>query len=137
MSTTVVKPWFKKYKPVDEWQYLKVKIWSDETLDTEITELSFRMSIQQALEFTFGQIGASCYVNVLGWNQYHNEGVIKSSKGRFFFKKKDNLCLYINNLSELTTVWSALVSYQFEMGTKLCAMDIVSSSAQLISLAEH
>ncbi|PHZ17370.1 uncharacterized protein RHIMIDRAFT_288281 [Rhizopus microsporus ATCC 52813] len=119
MSTTIVKPWFKKYKPVDEWQYLKVKIWSDETLDTEITELSFRMSIQQALEFVFGQVGASCYVNVLGWNQYHNEGVIKIKQ------------------SELTTVWSALVSYQFEMGAKLCAMDVVSSSAQLISLAEH
>lgn len=51
--------------------------WSDETLDTEITELSFRMSIQQALEFVFGQVGVSCYINVLGWNQYHNEGVIK------------------------------------------------------------
>ena len=51
--------------------------WSDENLEIEITELSFRMSIHQALEFVFGQLGASCYVNILSWNQYHNEGVIK------------------------------------------------------------
>lgn len=43
----------------------------------EITEVSFRMSIQQALQSIFGQVGASCYINVLDWNQYHNEGIIK------------------------------------------------------------
>lgn len=26
MSTETIKPWFKKYKPVNEWQYLKVKM---------------------------------------------------------------------------------------------------------------
>jgi RNase P/RNase MRP subunit POP5 len=51
--------------------------WSDEDLDVEITELSFRMSIQQALETIFGRVGAACYINVLGWSQYHNEGIIK------------------------------------------------------------
>ncbi|KAI9248186.1 hypothetical protein BY458DRAFT_526627 [Sporodiniella umbellata] len=118
MSTTCVKPWFKKYRPVDDWQYLKVQIWSDQDLDVQITELSFRMSIHQALEHVFGQMGTSCYVNVLGWNPYDNQGMIKIKQ------------------SELTTVWSALASYHFTISEKTCAMDIVSSSAQLISLAE-
>ncbi|CAO3667571.1 unnamed protein product [Rhizopus stolonifer] len=118
MSTTTVKPWFKKYKAVDNWQYLKVKIWSDQDLDVQITELSFRMSIHQALEHVFGQMGTSCYVNVLGWNQYHNQGMIKVKQ------------------SELTTIWSALVSYHFTIEEKTCAMEVISSSAHLISLTE-
>lgn len=35
------------------------------------------MSIQQALETIFGRVGAACYINVLDWSQYHNEGIIK------------------------------------------------------------
>ncbi|KAI7886847.1 uncharacterized protein EV154DRAFT_520990 [Mucor mucedo] len=111
------KPWYKNYKPLQEWQYLKVKIWSDEDLDVQVTELSFRMSIQQALETIFGRVGASCYINILDWSQYHNEGIIKVKQ------------------SELTTVWSAMLTHQFTIANKLCTLDIISSSAHLISLA--
>ncbi|CAO3637217.1 unnamed protein product [Mucor fragilis] len=117
MSTVSHKPWFKNCKPVHEWQYLKIKIWSDEELDVEITEVSFRMSIQQALQSIFGQVGASCYINVLDWNPYHNEGVIKVKQ------------------SELTTVWSSMLSHQFLIANKACALDVIASSAHLISLA--
>lgn len=57
--------------------YASLFRWSDEELDVEITEVSFRMSIQQALQSIFGQVGASCYINVLDWNPYHNQGIIK------------------------------------------------------------
>ncbi|CEP10611.1 hypothetical protein [Parasitella parasitica] len=117
-NTSNTKPWFKNLKPIQEWQYLKVKIWSDEELDVNITEVSFRMSIQQALQSIFGQVGASCYVNVLDWNQYRNEGIIKVKQ------------------SELTTVWSSMLNHQFLIANKACALDVVSSSAHLISLAQ-
>ncbi|KAI9486171.1 MAG: hypothetical protein EXX96DRAFT_614000 [Benjaminiella poitrasii] len=110
------KPWFKKFKPIQEWQYLKIKIWSDEDLQVEITELSFRMTIQQALQAIFGQSGASCYINVLDWNRFQNEGIIKVKQ------------------SELTTVWSAMLHHQFLIANKPCTFDILSSSAHLISL---
>ncbi|OBZ87563.1 hypothetical protein A0J61_04390 [Choanephora cucurbitarum] len=92
--------------------------WSDEDLHVEVTELSFRMSIQQALQSTFGQIGASCYINILDWNKFTNEGIIKVKQ------------------SELTTVWSALLNHQMTIANKLCVLDVLSSSAYLISLAD-
>ncbi|KAI9345942.1 hypothetical protein BD770DRAFT_396605 [Pilaira anomala] len=116
---SVAKPWYKNYKAIEDWQYLKIKIWSDENLDVEVTEVSFRMSIQQALETIFGRIGVSCYINVLDWNQYHNEGIIKVKQ------------------SELTTVWSAFATHQFSIDSKACVLDIVSSSAHLISLVNQ
>jgi hypothetical protein len=36
--------------------------------------------------------------------------------------------------SELTTVWSAMISHQFLIQNKACTLDIISSSAHLISL---
>ncbi|KAG2238038.1 hypothetical protein BDF21DRAFT_395846 [Thamnidium elegans] len=116
---SVAKPWYKNFKPTEDWQYLKIRIWSDEDLDVEVTELSFRMSIQQALESIFGRVGASCYINVLDWNQYHNEGIIKVKQ------------------SELTTVWSAMITHQFSISNKACILDILSSSAHLISLVSQ
>ncbi|KAI8090177.1 uncharacterized protein B0P05DRAFT_529642 [Gilbertella persicaria] len=112
------KPWLKHFKPIQDWQYLKVKIWSDEDLDVQVTELSFRMSIQQALQTIFGQVGASCYINVLDWNKFTNQGIIKIKQ------------------SELTTVWSALLNHQFLIANKLCTLDIIDSSAHLISLVQ-
>ncbi|CAO3652484.1 unnamed protein product [Mucor hiemalis] len=112
-----IKPWYKNYKPIQEWQYLKIKIWSDEDLDVEITELSFRISIEQALTTVFGRIGASSYINILDWNQYEYIGIIKVKQ------------------CDLTTVWSALISHQFSVTNKACTLDVISSSANLISLA--
>ncbi|KAI8975778.1 hypothetical protein BDF20DRAFT_914637 [Mycotypha africana] len=118
MSTAQIsKPWFKHFKQIDDWQYLKVAVWSDEDLDVKITELSFRMSIQQALQSVFGASGTSCYINVLDWNPYKNQGIIKVKQ------------------SELVTVWSAMLNHQFSISSKVCTFDILASSAHLISLA--
>lgn len=42
-----------------------------------ITEVTFRMSIQQALQSTFGFSGASIVVDVLSWNESNNTGYIR------------------------------------------------------------
>ncbi|KAI8886549.1 hypothetical protein K501DRAFT_309511 [Backusella circina FSU 941] len=75
------------------------------------------MSIQQALEQVFGKVGTSCYINILDWNEYTKKGVIKVKQ------------------SELTTVWSAMANHQFLVSNKVCILDILDSSAHLISLA--
>lgn len=42
-----------------------------------ITEVTFRMSIQQALQSTFGISGMSIVVDVLSWDQSSNTGYIR------------------------------------------------------------
>lgn len=42
-----------------------------------ITEVTFRMSIQQALQSTFGISGMSIVVDVLSWDESSNTGYIR------------------------------------------------------------
>ena len=45
-----------------------------------MTEVTFRMSIQQALQSSFGLAGASIVIDVLDWNDKTNIGFIKVSQ---------------------------------------------------------
>ncbi|KAI8976136.1 hypothetical protein BDB01DRAFT_804629 [Pilobolus umbonatus] len=110
------KPWFKHLKVLKEWQYLRIRLLSAEPIPA-MTETAFRMSIQQALQEIYGHMGASCYINILDWNQYTQEGIVKIKQ------------------SELTTVWSALLNHLFSVSDIRCTFDIISSSAYLTSLA--
>lgn len=63
---------------------------------------------------------------------------LKSNKGKLsFYLSRFFLFIYIIFCSELTTVWSALVTHQFSIDSKACVLDIVSSSAHLISLVNQ
>lgn len=42
-----------------------------------MTELTFRMTIQQALQATFGLAGAAIVIDVLDWNEAERVGYIK------------------------------------------------------------
>lgn len=97
------------------------------------------MSIEQALTTVFGRIGAASYINVLDWNQYEYVGIIKVKQWYSTPSLKSqstlNLIFCSISLSDLTTVWSALISHQFSVTNKACTLDVISSSANLISLA--
>ncbi|KAL0074355.1 hypothetical protein F4703DRAFT_1893179 [Phycomyces blakesleeanus] len=100
-----------------QWQYLSIKLWSESNINVEMTELSLRMTIHQALQASFGIVGTASIVTVLDWDETSLEGIIKIEQ------------------SELVTVWSALANHQFLMSGQPCAFDILGSSASLISLA--
>lgn len=51
--------------------------WGDGETKPSTTELSFRMSIQQALQSMFGLAGAAAIVDVLDWSEADNTGIIK------------------------------------------------------------
>ncbi|KAI7872784.1 hypothetical protein BDF14DRAFT_27665 [Spinellus fusiger] len=102
-----------------DWQYLSIKIWSEEGLVVNMTELSLRMTIHQALQTNFGIVGASSPITVLDWDEVAHTGIIKVMQ------------------SELVAVWSALVNHQFLITGQPCAFEIISSSAHLISLANN
>ncbi|ORY97834.1 hypothetical protein BCR43DRAFT_490445 [Syncephalastrum racemosum] len=118
-----------------EWQYLKVKMyahcfggntsvglwivysWGDGDAKLSTTELSFRMSIQQALQNMFGLASAAAIVDVLDWSEDDNTGIVKVRQ------------------SDLLSVWNALILYQPSTEGQRCAFDILATSASLISLA--
>ncbi|KAF7721882.1 hypothetical protein EC973_003978 [Apophysomyces ossiformis] len=104
--------------PMDP-KFVSFGSWSEVDLDVSITDISFRMSIQQALQANFGLVGASIAVDVLDWDEANHIGIIKVPQ------------------SELVTVWSALSMHQFLIAGQPCAFDILDSSAHLISLADH
>ncbi|KAI9304787.1 hypothetical protein BJ944DRAFT_266282 [Cunninghamella echinulata] len=118
-ATLQIKPWHKNHIRLNQWQYLKIKIWSDKSLDITITELAFRMSIQQAVTSNLGAVGSGIKVDVLDWNETTHTGIIKVSQ------------------SELIIFWGSLVIYQFSMSGQPCAFDILDNSASLISLADN
>ncbi|KAG2217272.1 hypothetical protein INT45_009312 [Circinella minor] len=116
-TTETAKPWRMTRLPLKEWEYLKLKIWSENFVPS-MTEVTFRMSIQQALQSSFGLAGASIVIDVLDWNDKTNVGFIKVSQ------------------KELVTVWTALTLHQFRVSGHPCSIEILGVSASLISLAD-
>ncbi|KAI9318562.1 hypothetical protein BX666DRAFT_1929345 [Dichotomocladium elegans] len=94
------------------------RISSDPTRCPSTTELTFRMCIQQALQSLFGLAGAAIIVDVLDWNEKTNVGFIRV------------------NQSELVTVWNALMLHQFRISDMPCIVEVLGSSASLLSLAD-
>ncbi|KAI8144627.1 hypothetical protein BJV82DRAFT_607973 [Fennellomyces sp. T-0311] len=111
------KPWRITRLPLNEWEYLKLKIWS-ENYNPNVTEVTFRMSIQQALQSLFGLAGVSNVIDVLDWDEKTNTGFIKVAQ------------------KELATVWTALTLHQFRVSGHACSIEVLGASASLISLAD-
>ncbi|CDS07304.1 hypothetical protein LRAMOSA01253 [Lichtheimia ramosa] len=113
------RPWRLAREPLKEWEYLKIQIYGAIPTDRpNMSELTFRMSIQQALQSTFGLAGASIVVDVLHWDEHTSTGYIKILQ------------------SELVTVWNALILHHFQMNNKSYAIQVLGSSANLISLMD-
>ncbi|KAI8097676.1 uncharacterized protein BX664DRAFT_326978 [Halteromyces radiatus] len=118
-TSMVMKPWFKNHLPLKQWQYLKIKVWSENGLDVKMTEVAFRMSLQQAIQSTLGWAGTGSKIDVLDWNEETHIGIVKVPQ------------------SELVMIWGAIAVHQFAMAEQACALDILDTSASLISLADN
>ncbi|CAO3593085.1 unnamed protein product [Absidia cylindrospora] len=118
-DTPMVKPWYKHHIPLDKYQYLKIKLWAEKELKVNVTEVAFRMSLQQAMQNTLGLAGTGLKINVLNWNPTTYTGIVKVPQ------------------KELVVIWGSLVTHQFAMADQVCALDIVDNSASLISLADN
>ncbi|KAI9493217.1 hypothetical protein BDB00DRAFT_379827 [Zychaea mexicana] len=116
-TAETVKPRRITRLPLKEWEYLKLKVWSENFIPN-VTEVTFRMSIQQALQSSFGLAGASIVIDVLDWDDKTNIGFIKVSQ------------------KELVTVWTALTLHQFRVSGHACSIEVLGASASLISLAD-
>ncbi|SAL98617.1 hypothetical protein [Absidia glauca] len=118
-DTSILKPWHRHHLPLDQYQYLKIKIWAEKALDVKVTELAFRMSLQQAIGTTLGISGTGLKMDVLDWNDDTHTGIVKVPQ------------------RELIMIWGAFTTHHFSMAGQTCALDILDNSASLISLADH
>ncbi|ORZ15286.1 hypothetical protein BCR42DRAFT_416798 [Absidia repens] len=118
-DTSSMKPWYKHHIPLDKYQYLKIKLLAEKELNVKVTEVAFRMSIQQAIQNTLGLAGTGLKIDVLDWNPTTCTGIVKVPQ------------------KELVVIWGSLVTHQFAMADQVCTLDIVDNSASLISLADN
>ncbi|KAI8330723.1 hypothetical protein BC941DRAFT_475360 [Chlamydoabsidia padenii] len=119
LNTSTIKPWYKHHLPLNRYQYLKIKLWAEQELDVKVTELAFRMSLQQAIRASLGIAGTGSQLDVLDWNETTHVGIVKVPQ------------------KELIMIWGALATHHFSMAGHTCALDIIDNSASLISLADH
>lgn len=51
--------------------------WAEKALDVKVTELAFRMSLQQAIGTSLGIAGTGFKMDVLDWNDDTHIGIVK------------------------------------------------------------